>query len=391
MEDLTLGSNEPDAKQLTVGAIDVVDGTVNLVNCKVTGTVKHNSGEPIKMTGSDNNYIETLTLDDASAGVEVYGTINKLDVQGNVATIDCKHSASGCGINSLQTHGEIDRLIWRTPDPGILSRVTYKARFFTIETCSTSPQVFEINSGGDIRFIELEKDINVFLTKGEAAHWGDVARNAGTYESVYFVRSFHGGAGDDVVDLTFPDESNICYAFPCIDAAYDYASVIRDKKAMNFRLNFNHGSEKCFAFGDGTDVTVDLNGHTVSFLNRRNFGTEDAPLYSNIHLSDGARLTFTGSGKVTSDVETDAFCYVHAGELRILDGEFEADGAALLLDCCDANCTSPDTATARISVTGGRFHKFNPADNQADGPGTSYVPAGYVSTADGDWFTVNEE
>ena len=69
---------------------------------------------------------------------------------------------------------------------------------------------------------------------------------------------------------------------------------------------------------------------------------------------------------------------------------FNDDGTALLLDCCDANCTSPDTATARISVTGGRFHKFNPADNLADGPGTNYVPAGYVSTADGDWFTVHE-
>jgi len=389
LESLTLGSNEPDAKQLTVGAIDVVDGTVNLVNCKVTGTVKHNSGEPIKMTCSDSNYIETLTLDMSSAGVEVYGTINKLNVQGNVATIDCKHSASGCGINSLHTDGEIDRLIWRTPDPGILSRVTYKARFFTIETSSTSPQEFMICEGGEIRFIELEKDINVFLATGSGS-WGDVDRNAGTYESVYLVRSFNGSVGDDVVDLTFPDESNICYSFPSIDVAYDYASVIRDKKAMNFRLNFNHNSEKCFAFGDGTDVTVDLNGHTVSFLNRHNFGTEDAPLYSNIHLSDGAKLTFTGSGKVTSDVETDAFCYVHVGELRILGGEFEADGAALLLDCCDANCTSPDTATARISVTGGRFHKFNPADNLADGPGTNYVPSGYVSTADGDWFTVHE-
>ncbi len=252
-----------------------------------------------------------------------------------------------------------------------------------------------ICEGGGIRFIELEKDINVFLAKGEAASWGDVARDAGTYESVYFVRSFNGGVGDDVVDLTFPDESNICYSFPSIDAAYDYASVIRDKKAMNFRLNFNHGSEKCFAFGDGTDVTVDLNGHTVSFLDRHNFGTEDAPLYSNIHLSDGARLTFTGTGKVTSDVDTDAFCYVHAGELRILGGEFEADGAALLLDCCDANCTSPDTnqntGTARISVTGGRFCKFDPADNLADGPGTNYVPAGYTSTADGDWYAVSGE
>ena len=47
--------------------------------------------------------------------------------------------------------------------------------------------------------------------------------------------------------------------------------------------------------------------------------------------------------------------------------------------------------SARISVTGGCFHKFNPAENLADGPGTSYVPAGYVSTADGDWYAVSGE
>ena len=81
----------------------------------------------------------------------------------------------------------------------------------------------------------------------------------------------NGSVGDDVVDLTFPDESNICYSFPSIDVAYDYASVIRGKKAMNIRLNFNHNSEKCFAFGPGTNYvpagyvsTADGDWFTVS-------------------------------------------------------------------------------------------------------------------------------
>lgn len=47
--------------------------------------------------------------------------------------------------------------------------------------------------------------------------------------------------------------------------------------------------------------------------------------------------------------------------------------------------------SARISVTGGRFYKFDPADNLADGPGTNNVPAGYISTADGDWYAVSGE
>lgn len=68
---------------------------------------------------------------------------------------------------------------------------------------------------------------------------------------------------------------------------------------------------------------------------------------------------------------------------------FNADGTASEV----WNISSDDSGleTARISVTGGRFYKFNPADNLADGTGTNYVPSGYVSTADGDWFTVSEE
>lgn len=178
----------PDAKQLTVGSIDVVDGTTTLVNCKVTGTVKHNSYEPLKMTCSDNNYIGTLTLDMSSAGVEIYGTINNLKVKGEAATVDCIHSSSGCGINNLETSGQIRNLIWRTPAPGILSSVSYKANTFTIETSSTSPQVFELTGGGAIQIIKLEKDINVYLTTDGQASWGIVITDAGTYKSVYFGR-----------------------------------------------------------------------------------------------------------------------------------------------------------------------------------------------------------
>lgn len=385
--DLTLGSKETGSKLLTVGAMDIPSGTATFVKCKVTGQVLHTSGEMLKMTHSDSNYIENLKIDSGSAGVEVYGTVNKLSVYGEGTTVDCVYSSSGCGINDIHTSCMIGHLIWRTLNPGILSSVDYRANTFTIATSSSSPQVFELAAGGEILFIELEKDINVFLTADNYRNWGDVATNAGTYDSVYKVRPNY---GMDTVELTLAGEDYTYYAFPDIKAAYEFAYHAKKNPVMNIRLDFNT-VEKPFTLGSDYDVTIDLDGHNIRFEDRYDFGAEDAPQYSNIYLSDGARLTFTGSGKVSSEVETDALFYVHAGELRILGGEFEADGAALLLDCCDANCTSPDTATARISVTGGRFHKFNPADNQADGPGTSYVPAGYVSTADGDWFTVSEE
>ncbi len=388
--DLTLGSKETGSKLLTVGDLEVTAGAVTFIKCKATGIVQHTSGDMLKMTYSGSNYIERLNLDYGSAGVEVFGTVNNLYVYAEGATVDCKYGSSGCGINYIHTMSPIRTLIWRTLNAGILSTVNYRVYIFRIETSSSNAQVFTLYDGGRIQVFELMKDINVFLTAEGRQSWGNPIL-AGDYDSIYYVQPEHSLPRWDTVVLTLDGEDGLYYGFADIKTAYEYAYWVKKNTVMNIKLNFDLYSKDYFTFGSGYDVTIDLNGRNLKFAGRYNFGTEDAPLYSNIHLSDGARLTFTGSGKVTSDVETDAFCYVHAGELRILGGEFEADGAALLLDCCDANCTSPDTATARISVTGGRFHKFNPADNQADGPGTSYVPAGYVSTADGDWFTVSEE
>lgn len=388
--DLTLGSKETGSKLLTIGDMEVTAGAVTFINCKATGTVMHTSSDMLKMTYSGSNYIERLNLDYGSAGVEVYGTVNELYVYADGATVDCKYGSSGCGINFIQTMGQIKTLIWRTLNAGILSTVNYRVYIFRIETSSSNAQVFTLSDGGRVQVFELMKDINVFLTAEGRQSWGNLIL-AGDYDSIYYDQPEHSLPRWDTVVLTLDGEDGLYYGFADIKTAYEYAYWVKKNTVMNIKLNFDLYSKDYLTFGSGDDVTIDLNGRNLKFAGRYNFGTEDAPLYSNIHLSDGARLTFTGSGKVTSDVETDAFCYVHAGELRILGGEFEADGAALLLDCCDANCTSPDTATARISVTGGRFHKFNPADNQADGPGTSYVPAGYVSTADGDWFTVSEE
>ena len=46
------------------------------------------------------------------------------------------------------------------------------------------------------------------------------------------------------------------------------------------------------------------------------------------------------------------------------------------------------TDTATITVNGGSFHQFNPADNAADGANTNYVAAGKTVTQNGDWYVV---
>jgi hypothetical protein len=43
-----------------------------------------------------------------------------------------------------------------------------------------------------------------------------------------------------------------------------------------------------------------------------------------------------------------------------------------------------------ITVYGGRFYKFNPADNMSEGAHTNFVAEGYESVQDGDWWEVKK-
>ena len=55
------------------------------------------------------------------------------------------------------------------------------------------------------------------------------------------------------------------------------------------------------------------------------------------------------------------------------------------LNCKDADYKA---GTANIIVKGGRFYKFDPANNNTEGPGTNYVAEGYQSIKDGDYYVV---
>jgi len=44
-----------------------------------------------------------------------------------------------------------------------------------------------------------------------------------------------------------------------------------------------------------------------------------------------------------------------------------------------------------ITVEGGKFYKFDPANNVAEGPNTNFVPEGFQSIKDNDWYTIQEK
>lgn len=166
------------------------------------------------------------------------------------------------------------------------------------------------------------------------------------------------------------------------------------------------------------DVTIDLNGYTITNVPWEEDGETNAYMF---WVKTG-KLTLTGNGNVIvpdavysmavwangGDVEINGGTYKNggdscdlvyvskAGKVEINGGEFVAAGPASgnapgtknpysALNIKDAN-----KSTCSIVVKGGKFFKFNPADNLSENPKMNFVADGYESVMDGDWFVVRE-
>lgn len=157
-----------------------------------------------------------------------------------------------------------------------------------------------------------------------------------------------------------------------------------------------------------SDVTIDLNGYSIS----------SATDIFNV----SAKLTINGEGKIMAATDnTCSWCAVFAhdnaevvingGEYSIgapdgdyndliyardnakitinggtyhSDGTVRNDGTAFVLNL-------KDNTAAKITVNGGKFENFNPAEaNTEPGGPYNFLADGYVSVEDGDWFVVKE-
>jgi hypothetical protein len=167
------------------------------------------------------------------------------------------------------------------------------------------------------------------------------------------------------------------------------------------------------------DVTIDLNGYTLT----NTPWDEDGESNTYMFWVKKGKLTLTGNGNVVvpdavysmavwangGDVEINGGTYKNggdscdliyaskAGKVEINGGEFVATGPASgnapgtknpysALNIKDAN-----KSTCSITVKGGKFFKFNPADNLSENPKMNFVADGYVSVAEGDWYVVKED
>ena len=154
----------------------------------------------------------------------------------------------------------------------------------------------------------------------------------------------------------------------------------------------------------GGDVIINLGGHKI---NTNVDGFE---------VADGT-LTINGEGEITAAADNgtpycavwaygDAVVNIYGGTygigypagdyndliyakgnatINIYAGTFHNSGRenSFVLNLKDA-----DRATAKINVYGGKYEKFDPANNNSEGPGTNFVAPGYKSVQNGDWYEV---
>ena len=163
------------------------------------------------------------------------------------------------------------------------------------------------------------------------------------------------------------------------------------------------------------EITLDLNGKSISNEENIFCNTEDKKNWSLISVRNGGKLTVVGNGVVEAK-ENDCYAidlyggncviengkfignvttiYAHTGYLTIKDGDFSLkqlsdivaeDRHRYMLNCLDVNYRN---GVSNITVEGGRFENFNPQNNLAEGKGTNFIAEGHIVIEDGNSYIV---
>ena len=143
--------------------------------------------------------------------------------------------------------------------------------------------------------------------------------------------------------------------------------------------------------GDGvftvTNGTLTLNGKgTINGLGKNDWSMAIwAKENGKVIINDGY---FTNIGAKSAE-DSEHFDLIYASgnaQIEINGGEFKCETPKWTL-----NIKDKDRATASIVVKGGKFHGFNPADCDVEGPNTNFVAPGYkVVEKDGVFIVMRE-
>ena len=155
-------------------------------------------------------------------------------------------------------------------------------------------------------------------------------------------------------------------------------------------------------------ITLDLSDKTIS--NTKEIWNDDSYNWSLVSVRGNSDLTITGNGAIDAlandsyaidlqdaaskcTIENGAFTgnisavYVFDGSLTINGGTFDIKQMSsqgdrrFTINCYDSNYKN---GTAQVSIKGGTFNGFDPANNLAEGMGTAFTAPGYTPVANAD-------
>ena len=179
---------------------------------------------------------------------------------------------------------------------------------------------------------------------------------------------------------------------------------------------FQHGGEATLTQDIEIEHPLVVKAGVKAVLNLNNFSIKNNVNNTDtdvIIVEEGAELTINGEGTIEAVSGNDGYAVIAKGVVIINGGTFKAgvdangeanavvyardngkvyvnggtfpneNNSAFVLNKRDA-----DRATAVIEARGGRYYKFNPANNAAENAGTNFCPEGYNVIVDGDWYEV---
>lgn len=357
--EITLGDNV----ELTTPLVFVADATINLNDHTIKGGKEYESG----LTGVD---IAAITVDNG-ATLTIYGSNE------NLVTTFATNNAEGSIIGS--EYGVYVK-------NGIVNIVSGNIK---AGTSAVQVNVGTANiSGGNYSATGSDKR---YVINCIDARWKDksakVNITGGTFANFNPANNVAEGAG-----TCFVADGYI--SLPNSDGAY----VVQP---FSGEITLGGGETEIastLVVRAGTSLTLTLADGAVLKNNAKNANTDV------IVVEEGATLTIKGNGTIEAVSGNDGYAVIANGTVNIEGGTFkagvDANGAANAVvyargngkvyvkggvfpnennSAYVLNKRDADRATTTIEVSGGRFYKFNPANNVAEGANTNFVASGYKS------------
>ena len=241
--------------------------------------------------------------------------------------------------------------------------------------------------------------------------------NAGCISAANAEIIFNDTVGNCTVDghsFAINYANGYAYTFATFEGALSYA---KDGETITLLKDVNLTEPVVIT----KEVIVDLNGKNITadtFLYPGNTEVEDSYAF---WVKNGGDLTINGEGEIsTTACKYSIAVWAQGGNVTINGGTFQNAGEGSDLIYASANghvvinggvfnaCEKQngvagteeaysalnlkgDGTGSSITCYGGRFFKFDPANNKSENPAVSFVATGYKSVADGDYFEVVAE